>query len=257
MCSLEPQRIHIRQLVQPQSFRQDTNSNSSRLKMMSNPPSSLQQRQRLHRRQNSTPVVAFEAMKVTASMPQQPRQNLHRRGQSFDLQRSPIRKQQHGSAVSMTNLGSFNGQQILREAQQQRIVRPGQQNQHQQNMHISIPNSPDCGMFPVTSNSIPPSPYDNMTMNAIMHQNSPGMDFQHSQQYFSDMNMPMQSGVPMGLMDENHPQYFLDYQGAHLQQGTGISFDNRRMSQPDLRVQTQLRPETPSQQIQTGEYQGD
>jgi len=220
---------------------------------MSNPPSSLQQRQRLHRRQHSTPVVAFEAMKVSTSMPQQPRQNLHRRGQSFDLQRSPIRKQQHGSTVSMTNLGSIHGQQILREAQQQRIVRPGQQHP---NMHISIPNSPDCGMFPVTSNSIPPSPYDNMTMNALMHQNSPGMDFQHSQQYFSDMNMQMQSGMPLGLMDENNPQYFHDVQGPQFHhQSTGISFDNRRMSQPDLRVQTQFRPHTPSQQIQTGKYQ--
>jgi hypothetical protein len=153
----------------------------------------------------------------------------------------------------MTNLGSIHGQQILREAQQQRIVRPGQQHQ-QQNMHVSIPNSPDCGMFQVASNSIPASPYDNMTMNAIMHQNSPGMDFQHSHQYFSDMNMSMQTGMPMGLMDENSPRYFHDAQGPQFQQSTGISFDNRRMSQPDLRVQTQLRPHTPSQQIQSGEY---
>ncbi|KIW69011.1 hypothetical protein PV04_04915 [Phialophora macrospora] len=221
--------------------------------MMSNPPSSLQQRQRLHRRQNSTPVVAFEAMKVSTSMPQQPRHNLHRRGQSFDLQRSPIRKQHQGSTVSMTNLGSIHGQQILREAQQQRIVRPGQQ-QQQQNMHVSIPNSPDCGMFQVASNSIPASPYDNMTMNAIMHQNSPGMDFQHSHQYFNDMNMSMQTGMPIGLMDENSPRYFHDAQGPQFQQGSGIPFDNRRMSQPDLRVQTQLRPQTPSQQIQTAQF---
>ncbi|KIW75306.1 hypothetical protein Z517_12080 [Fonsecaea pedrosoi CBS 271.37] len=203
---------------------------------MSNQPSSLQQRQRLHRRQNSTPVVAFEAMKVSAAMPQQPRNNLHRRGQSFDLQRSPIRKQQHGST-------------ILREAQQQRIARPGQQ---QPNMNMELPISPDCGMFPVTT-SMPTSPYNNMRMNAIMQQNSPGMTFSHSQQYFTDLNMSMQNGVPTGLMDENSLQYFHEAQAPQFQQGVGISFDNRRMSQPDLRVQTQLRPHTPSHQIQSAQ----
>jgi hypothetical protein len=225
---------------------------------MSNPPSSLQQRQRLHRRQNSTPVVAFEAMKVSASMPQQPRQTFHRRGQSFDLQRSPIRKQQPGSSVSMTNLASIHGHQILREAQQQRIVRPGQQYQQQQpNMHINISGSPDCGMYQVAPNSIPASTYENMTMNAIMHQNSPGMEFQHSQQYFPDMNVSAQHGMEMGLMDENNPEYFQNVHNPQFQQSTGISFDSRRMSQPDLRVQTQLRPHTPAQQIQTGELRAD
>ena len=110
-------------------------------------------------------------------------------------------------------------------------------------------------MFQVASNSIPASPYDNMTMNAIIQQSSPSMDFQHSQQYFTDMSMPMQNGMHMGLMDENNPGYFHDVHNAQFQRSGGISFDNRRMSQPDLRVQTQLRPQTPSQQIQTGEFQ--
>lgn len=222
---------------------------------MSNPPSSLQQRQRLHRRQNSTPVAAFEAMKVTASMPQQPRQNLHRRGQSFDQQRSPIRKHQQGSTVSMTNLGSIHGQQILREAQQQKIARPGQQQQHL-TMQMDMPISPECGMFPATSSSMPVSPYENMTMNGMMHQHSQGIDFSHSQQYFTDMKMSMQSQIPnVGLMDENNPQYYHDVANVHSHQSTGISFDNRRMSQPDLRVQTQMRPCTPAHQIQTGEFE--
>ncbi|EXJ73677.1 regulatory protein SWI5 [Cladophialophora psammophila CBS 110553] len=183
-------------------------------------------------------------------MPQQPRHNLHRRGQSFDLQRSPIRKHQQGSTVSMTNLGSIHGQQILREAQQQRIARPGQQ---QPNMHMDIPISPGCGMFPATT-SMPASPYNNMRMNAIMQQSSPGMTFAHSQQYFTDMNMSMQNGVPAGLMDENSLQYFHEAQALQFPPSVGISFDNRRMSQPDLRIQTQLRPHTPSHQIQSGEF---
>ncbi|EXJ88910.1 hypothetical protein A1O3_01974 [Capronia epimyces CBS 606.96] len=139
-------------------------------KMMSNPPSSLQQRHRLHRRQNSTPVVAFEAMKVSTNMLPQ-RQNMHRRGQSVDQQRSPIRKQQHGSA------------------------------------------------------------------------------------FFSGLNMSMQHGISnMALMDENNPQYFQDTHIIHSQPSRGLAIDTRRMSQPDLRVQTQLRPHTPSHQIQTAQF---
>ena len=112
-------------------------------------------------------------------------------------------------------------------------------------------------MFAMTSNSIPTSPYDNMAMNAYMQQNSPSMDFSHSQQYFADMNMSEQNGLSMGLMDENNSQYLHNPQVAQFQQGAGISFDNRRMSQPDLRVQTRLRPHTPAQQIQTGEFRAD
>lgn len=222
---------------------------------MSNPPSSLQQRQRMHRRQNSTPVASFEAMRVNTSMPQQ-RQTFHRRGQSFDQQRSPIRKHHHGSTVSMTDIGQLHGQQILREAQQQRIPRPGQQHQHHQpnqmNMNIEMPMSPSCGIFTAMPNSLPGTPYENMTMNEIMHQNSHAMDFSQAQQYFSEMNMPVSSLQAMGVMDENSPQYFQDNRGIQIHANTGISFDNRRMSQPDLRVQTQLRPHTPSNQIQTG-----
>ncbi|EXJ94717.1 hypothetical protein A1O1_03114 [Capronia coronata CBS 617.96] len=221
--------------------------------MMSNAPSSLQQRQRLHRRQNSTPVVAFEAMKVSTNMPPQS-QNMHRRGQSFDQQqRSPIRKQHHGGAVSMTNIGSIHGQQILREAQQQKIARPGQQQQH--NSHLDLPISPECGIYAVSPNSMPGTPYENMTMNAFMHQNSQSMDYSHSQQFFSDLNMSMQQGISnMGMMDENNPQYYQDTHLLHSQPTRGLAIDTRRMSQPDLRVQTQLRPHTPSHQIQTAQF---
>jgi hypothetical protein len=241
LCSLEPLEGTISDNNIP-----STTTNQFELispMMMSIPPSSLQQRQRLHRRQNSTPVVAFEAMKVHTSMPQ--RQNsFHRRGHSFDQQqRSPIRKQ-HGSTVSMTNIGSPHGQQILRETQQQRIARPGQQ----QNTNFQIPISPDCGMYSASSNSMPGTPYDNMPMNEIMHHNSQGIDYAHSQQYFSQMNMAMQ----MPIMDENHPQFYHDPYSLHSHSSNSSAIDTRRMSQPDLRVQTQLRPHTPSHQIQSG-----
>jgi len=214
----------------------------------------------MHRRQNSTPVASFEAMRVNTAMPQQ-RQNLHRRGQSFDQQRSPIRKQHHGSTVSITDIVQLHGQQILREAQQQRIPRPGQhhqqhhqnqQNQMNINMNMEMPISPACGIFGSMPESLQGTGYENMTMNEIMQQNSQGIDFSQAQQYLSEMNMPVSSLQAMGVMDENSQQYFQDNRGVQVHPRTGISFDNRRMSQPDLRVQTQLRPHTPSNQIQTG-----
>jgi len=216
---------------------------------MSNPPSSLRQQQRMqqHRRQNSTPVVAFEAMKVSQPTPQ--RQNMHRRGQSFDYQqqqqRSPIRRQQQNGMVNITNLG-HHGQQILREAQQQRLARPGQQ------QHTEIPQSPQCGNFMTGSPSIPVSPYENMTMNGTMQSSS--MQVPHSQYYTQEMNLPMSAGLHgMGVsFDENSQHYF---QQAHMVPQTAPMMqmpEDRRMSQPDLRIQTGLRPFTPTQQVQTG-----
>jgi hypothetical protein len=103
---------------------------------------------------------------------------------------------------------------------------------------------------------MPETPFENMAMNAFMHhQNAQSMDFAHSQQqFYANMNMPMQTGV--GLMDENNPPYLHDVHGALSQHSSGMSYDGRRMSQPDLRVQTQLRPHTPSHQIQTGMFAG-
>ncbi|KAJ9636162.1 Metallothionein expression activator [Knufia peltigerae] len=201
--------------------------------MMSNPPSSLHHQQAMHRRQNSTPVVSYEAMKVNTSMPPQ-RQTLHRRGQSFDQQRSPIRRQ-HGST-------------------QQKIARPGQQ--HLQ-LNLDTPISPDCGIYSGVSGSLPETPLENMPMNAFMHQNPQCMDFPHSPQFYSDMHMSMRNGMPsMAIMDENNPQYLHEAHSHnfHSQRTRNLSFDARRLSQPDLRVQTQLRPHTPSHQIQTAQF---
>lgn len=104
--------------------------------MLSNPPSasSLQARQRQHRRQNSTPS-AFEAVKI-APLPnfQQRPPMSHRRGLSLDTRRnqfSPtnptttIRQDFTTVSTSTTNPGSATSQHVLREAQQQRIARPG------------------------------------------------------------------------------------------------------------------------------------
>lgn len=88
--------------------------------MLSNPPSNLHNRQRQHRRQHSTPT-AFEPVKVK-NLPNIQR---HRRGISLDQRRQTPPQE---FKVSNTNPGYQTTQQhILRETQQQRLARPGQQ----------------------------------------------------------------------------------------------------------------------------------
>ena len=210
---------------------------------MSNQPSSLQSQptKQFHRRQNSTPVVAFEAMKVT-NLPPTQRQGVHRRGLSFDQhqqhQRSPIRRQP-GNMVSITN--QYHGQQILREAQQLRAARPGQQ-------HITtdLPNPPQCAIYP---NSQPSTPYDHMSINTAMSKQA--MQYSNSPYFPYDMSpavSPIQNQFPnVPRVDENAQHYF---QNVHSDQDPNMIFD-RRMSQPELRIQS-VRPHTPSEQIQNG-----
>jgi hypothetical protein len=216
--------------------------------MMSNPPSSLHEPQKMHhRRQNSTPVVAFEAMKVSNSNqhPNQQRQPMHRRGLSFDQHsRSPIRRQPFGSTVSITNVAQQLGQQILREAQQQRALRPGQQHPM---IQTDVPvQSPPCGVY---SGSNPTTPYEALTMNSIM-QNPPQMQFANSQFYPPDPTAYQSPYQGMAVVDENNLQYFGS--SHQVQPMPQAGFDERRMSHPELRIHTNMRPQTPRDQIQTG-----
>jgi regulatory protein SWI5 len=92
--------------------------------MLSTPTQNLHNRQRQHRRQNSTPT-AFEPVKAS-NLPNIQRHGAHRRGMSLDQRRRQTPPQDH--RVSNTNQGYQTTQQhILRETQQQRLVRPGQQ----------------------------------------------------------------------------------------------------------------------------------
>ena len=205
--------------------------------MMSNQPSSLQSRQKLHKRQQSTPV-AFEAMKVQMLPTTTQRQTLHRRGQSYDTTRTPIRRhQQTGSMVGMnTNIQSFQGQQILREAQQQR-TRPGQQ-PIQPRVDTLI--AQQCGVIPQQQQQQSFQEQYDMTMNAMM---LPQGIMQHSQYG----NMPLSAGVSESyILDENNQHYF---QNLHLQTAQYMPID-RRLSQPELRHG--MRAYTPDQNIQTG-----
>ena len=231
---------------------ENPNSNSSRLKMMSNPTPDLQQRQKLHGRQNSTPL-AFEGGKVPQMPPALQRPPSHRRGQSLDQQRSPIRRQPPtGSMVSITNLGSTpHGQQILREAQQQRVARPGQQN-------IEIPQSPQCGPLSPQYNLTPNPMYSNhqQAMSAAM-QSSGNMQTAHSPYFLRDAHLAMSAdpdGMGLGF-DENTHHYF--QQSHHYRQESDHQLEEMRpMSQPEMNMffQQQQRPTTPAHQIDTSEF---
>ncbi len=215
--------------------------------MMSNPSPALQQCQTLHQRQNSTPVASFDGMKMQSLPPTYQRPNSHRRGQSLD-QRSPIRRQhqQPGSMVSITNLGSTpQGQQILREAQQQNLARPGRRNE--------TPGSPQCGPYSLNTQFDQNTMYHNSpTMNAMM-QSSGTPQMTHSPFYTQDMNMPMSAGFDgMGLaLDENTQHYFQPSHHVRQDFGNG-TVDTRRMSQPDMQMYAEQRPITPAQQINNG-----
>jgi regulatory protein SWI5 len=182
-----------------------------------------------------------------------PRQNAHRRGQSLDQSRSPIRRQtnQAGSMVSITNIGSTQqGQQILREAQQQKLARPGQRNE--------TSTTPQCGLFPLNTQFNLDAMYNTnntTTMNAMM-QDSGDMQIAHSPFYAQDMNMPMSAGfdsIGLGL-DENSQHYFQPLHHPRQDFGNGM-MDARRMSQPDLQLYAEHRPITPTQRINTGKYE--
>jgi regulatory protein SWI5 len=218
--------------------------------MMSNPPSLLQQRQRLHRRQNSTPA-AFEAIKVPNLPPTIQRHNAHRRGQSLD-HRSPTRGQhrQTGSTVSITNQGSATiGQQILREAQQQKLARPGQQNQS--------PVSPQCATFPdqiIDQNELP----NTTTMNAILQEQA-NMQVESQMQQFFPQNMFMLGSAGLESMDlnvdENRQHYFQSSHSARRNLGDDMMYE-RSLSQPDLHMYAQQRPITPAKQMNSGNSEG-
>ncbi|KAI1645187.1 uncharacterized protein F4817DRAFT_344518 [Daldinia loculata] len=115
--------------------------------MLSNPVhGGLHARHRQHRRQNSTPT-GYETMKIAtnlSNMHQQQHQNQqrsrmsHRRGMSLDIRRQqpqqqmqsptiPIRQEYSTVSNATNNTGSITSQHVLREAQQQRMARPGSQ----------------------------------------------------------------------------------------------------------------------------------
>ena len=219
--------------------------------MLSNPPTVLQQRQRLHhRRQNSTPVT-MEALKVpTIQAPGLQRQNSHLRGQSLD-QRSPIRRpRSQQESVSITN--RLNEQQILREAQQQRLARPGQRYQQTQSPQCGIqfeePNYQTMNDMPMDTNM-----YNNSTVDNLLQQ-SAGMQYANQMPVSPGMQMPGSNnyeGIGLGL-DENAGHHY--FQQAHhymYDMPNSDGRDMRRMSQPELQSYVQ-RPVTPVQQATTG-----
>jgi len=162
--------------------QQQTRPDSSPITMLSNPPiSDLHARQRQHRRQNSTPT-AYENIKIAPNLSkmqqtvlrsQQQRSRVaHRRGMSLDTRQMQFQTQQDFPTVSHTNnTGLANTpQHVVREAQQQRIARPGPQQAYENfatgdNYLVSPGATPQMPSFdqqwvdglPVITNDLPMS----------------------------------------------------------------------------------------------------
>ncbi|KAI0103299.1 hypothetical protein GGR51DRAFT_252990 [Nemania sp. FL0031] len=174
--------------------------------MLSNPPTSgLHARNRQHRRQNSTPTP-YEAVKIAPNLPniqpsplrppprqqqqqqQQARARVsHRRGMSLDTRRQMLaQKRQAYPMVSNTNnTGSaIPPQHVVREAQQQRIARPGPQQAYgnlatDETYLVSPSATPQmpcfdqqwCDGLPVASDMSMPFDMYNGSMNVIIKKN--------------------------------------------------------------------------------------
>ncbi|KAI5922012.1 hypothetical protein F4810DRAFT_311225 [Camillea tinctor] len=156
--------------------------------MLSNPSASgLQARQRQHRRQNSTPT-AFDTIKIANNLPQHQRHQFqqqqhqrarmsHRRGMSLDTRQHAIRQEFNMVSTPTNNTGLANTpQHVLREAQQQRIARPGPQHAYanlanDENYLVSPLGTPQMSNFDGQCfDGLPP--HQNMHINFDMY-NSP------------------------------------------------------------------------------------
>jgi hypothetical protein len=129
--------------------------------MLSNPTNNLRNRQRQHQQQNSKPT-AFDSVKVH-NLPNIQKHGTHCRGKS-----SP----QDSNPASTTNQGYQSTQQhILRETQQQRLVRPGQQFKRVDNdeNYLNLPIATPLLTF---SDYFPPIPVDTPFHSKIKHEQS-------------------------------------------------------------------------------------
>ncbi|KAI3318106.1 hypothetical protein HD806DRAFT_513127 [Xylariaceae sp. AK1471] len=160
--------------------------------MLSNPPpSGLHARQRQHRRQNSTPT-AYETLKIAPNLPniqqqsplrphqhqhqQRPRVS-HRRGMSLDTRRQMVQshtRQEFNMVSTTNNTGLANTpQQVVREAQQQRIARPGPQQAQQAYENLAMDEN-----YLVSPNATPQMPcFDQQWCDGLPVHNDLSMSF--------------------------------------------------------------------------------
>lgn len=169
--------------------------------MLSNPTNNLHNRQRQHRRQHSTPN-AFDSVKVQ-DLPNIQRHGAHRRGMSLDTRRRQSPPQDIITA-NTTNQGYQSTQQhILRETQQQRLVRPGQQ-------YTRMGNDENYLNSPITTPQ-----RQSFDASCSAH---------YGEQQFSpySYNGPINTASPNLFSDGNlTPSAFLDF-SAGFEDGTGM-----------------------------------
>ncbi|KAI0418857.1 hypothetical protein F5X98DRAFT_94834 [Xylaria grammica] len=211
--------------------------------MLSNPPATgLQARSRQHRRQNSTPTAYETTLKTTPNLlniqpstlrPQQHHQPQHdqrsrvshRRGMSLDTRRQMLAQRRQGyNMVSNTNdTGSANPpQHVVREAQQQRIARPGPQQAYanlatDENYLVSPGATPQLQCF------------DQQWADGLPMPNDMSMGFD---MYSDPMNV-MMKGRQDGFSNSLECSDFKLFLPSTLSTPTMMSFQDNPMGTPD------------------------
>ncbi|GAP90863.1 putative regulatory protein SWI5 [Rosellinia necatrix] len=220
--------------------------------MLSNPPASgLHARNRQHRRQNSTPT-AYETVKIAPNLPNiqpsplHPQQNqqrvgvLHRRGMSLDTRRQVLaqKRQEYNMVSNTNNTGSANTpQHVVREAQQQRIARPGPQQAYanlatDENYLVSPSTTPQQQSFEEGWSDGLPAPTD-MSMTFDMY-NAPMnvMLKKNRDDFFNTLNSSQLEMFPSSALSTptmlQFPDGLIGAQGWISENGTANSRRNSR-----------------------------
>ena len=148
--------------------------------------------------------------------------------------------------VSSTNPGSTTtGHQILREAQQQHLARPGQTNPSPM-----TPRYDDLLEQTIDQNTF----YNSTTIETLLQEQA---NLQLASPLESllpqDSYMPRSAG-PQSTTSHRGDSRQHSFQSLGTATGTlaGQTMMERSMSQPNLRLHTEQRPNTPAQQIQNG-----
>ncbi|KAI1504035.1 hypothetical protein F5X99DRAFT_68237 [Biscogniauxia marginata] len=250
--------------------------------MLSNPSTSgLEARQRQHRRQNSTPT-AFDTTKIANNLPQHHQQQFqqphprhrvsHRRGMSLDTRQHAIRQEFNMVSTPTNNTGLANTpQHVLREAQQQRIARPGPQHAYanlanDENYLVSPLGTPQMPNFEAQCfDGLPAS--QNVHINYDMYNGAMDAMVKKNQESFSS-NMTTSSGFDLFSPSALSTPNFMSFQDSPA--GTtgwiseGETSSSRRSSRrisngimdrvskfENMGVQEPQRPLTPTRQNAT------
>jgi hypothetical protein len=233
--------------------------------MLSSPSPSPQKRQRLHRRQNSTPTALEAAKGQNLPAPGMRRYAMHRRGLSLDHQspnRQPLQTVPDGSSCAATNTELYRNPHELREAQRKRLTRSG----HSYSDQSSTPMSSTDGCQAVCQSDMHSltnqSSSENHPGTVCMNSDSFGTDSQGSdnlflkealeriqRQHIGDLSLPCSSLNHDLLNNTTWGLYNVEGEDTIQSFGNTHPAYSRRVSVQSSFGPQIYRPATPSEQV--------